>query len=481
MDSVREPARDVPVMYDVDVAVVGGGLSGVFAAIAAGRLGAKTLVIDRFGEVGGNMGPGMIVGGGLCFSPDWEHTLSGGYAGIPREFVERLDSLRDEPNRYPELANLCAWAATEMAREAGVEMLLSVYAADPIVENNVVRGLFVETKAGRIAVKAKVTIDATGEADLARRAGAAIIHYHKPTKDLEGKLGAFCLKPEHPTYYNETGIFFLIAGVDWPKYQAFEKQPVTLTEEESAWLEREGSKATYVGEHLAPALCKAEKEGEFRFNVAPTPNSEMFLSKKDMDCGSGIIGYRVSGKGPWDATDPKLVSLLETCLRDYAQRAALFFRKYVPGFERAYLLGYSSFVGWRGGPHIEAEHVLTVEEMWSGARFDDVIYCNNPEKRDRRPEAEGYDVPYRMTLPKDLDGLLVAGRGAAYQRRGHDPGTRGRPSMMALGQAVGTAAAIAAQANVMPRDVDIRKVQKQLLSEDFFLGDDARLEELGLK
>lgn len=97
-------------------------------------------------------------------------------------------------------------------------------------------------------------------------------------------------------------------------------------------------------------------------------------------------------------------------------------------------------------------------------------------------EPSGFDVPYRVVLPKSIDGLLVCGRGAAYLRRGHDPcAMRARPAMMVFGQCIGTAAAIAVLDNVTPKNVDIKKVQKRLVAEGIYLGDEERLRELGIK
>ena len=264
MNTIAEPAKEAPLMYDVDVVVVGSGVSGTFAAIAAGRLGARTLVIERFGSLGGNFGPGMIVGGGGNLdidNPVHTSALPGGHAGIAREFVERLKALRVEPNRYPEVSSLSSWVAANMMREAGVEVLLSAYAADPILEGQLVRGLFVETKAGRVAVQAAVTVDATGEADLARRAGESVVHYLAPRESDKGKIRAAYMNEKHPTYYNESGILFLVAGVEWERYQAFCQQEVSLTEEEAEWLEKTRG-AKYLGEGLAPGARRAARQQE---------------------------------------------------------------------------------------------------------------------------------------------------------------------------------------------------------------------------
>jgi hypothetical protein len=188
---------------------------------------------------------------------------------------------------------------------------------------------------------------------------------------------------------------------------------------------------------------------------------------------------RISIRGEYDKGDWRHISLLESEGRRLMHEFVAFLRERVPGFAGAYLICEAPFLGSRGGAHIESGHVLTVEESIAGARFDDVIFVNIHEAVHGGAK-EGYDVPYRMLLPKGLDGLLVTGRGAGYIRRGHDPsGIRARPSMMILGQATGVAAALAAK-GTSPRKLDMRLLQRTLVQQGLCLGDKGRLEELGL-
>ena len=129
---VSEPQKQVPIAYDVDVAVVGGGLAGIFSAIAAGRLGAKTLLLDRFAALGGNLGPAMIVGGSVA--GEAPVTLPGGLAGIPRELNDRMEALHVETaHRYADITNIISHLAAQMALDAGVEILVPVWVGDPII------------------------------------------------------------------------------------------------------------------------------------------------------------------------------------------------------------------------------------------------------------------------------------------------------------------------------------------------------------
>jgi len=228
--TIREAARDIPVAYDVDVVVCGGGIGGTMAAITAGRYGAKTLVIDRFGRFGGNMGPGMFAGGSLHFAYKNKEALVNrtGLGGVPAEFMARVmltrpgaevsarDFRKEWEKKDPDPAKIAkfmttkkimvggggrlpgyygidshvvSYVAFQMLEEAGVEMLLSAYVTAPIMEGNQVKGVFVETKSGRIAVRAKITIDATGDADIAYRAGAPTLKNPRPSPGMAYAIG----------------------------------------------------------------------------------------------------------------------------------------------------------------------------------------------------------------------------------------------------------------------------------------------------
>jgi flavin-dependent dehydrogenase len=161
---VTEPAKRIPVLFDADVVVAGGGVSGIFAAIAAARNGAKTVLIERASSVGGNSGPGLNPGGGVQLPGPYKDTGDGypkiwiypEIAGIPKEFAERLQALNKQhlaarPHNTLNLSNSISYLGTKMLKEAGVELLLSTDATDPIMEGNTVKGVFVENKSGRRA------------------------------------------------------------------------------------------------------------------------------------------------------------------------------------------------------------------------------------------------------------------------------------------------------------------------------------------
>jgi flavin-dependent dehydrogenase len=166
-----ELKKSVPVVADVDVLIVGAGIAGSTAAVAAARNGAKTMVVDRFGYPGGHMGPGMIGGAPNMEIPE---TMGGCLPGIPGEFIKRCEEYCNAPllAHYFRDSQVISYVWSQMMQEVGVQFMYNTYAGDPIMEGNRVTGLFVENKNGTQAIRAKVVVDATGDADVAARAGA---------------------------------------------------------------------------------------------------------------------------------------------------------------------------------------------------------------------------------------------------------------------------------------------------------------------
>ena len=406
----------------------------------------KTLLLDRFASLGGNLGPAMIVGGSVA--GEAPVTLPGGLAGIPQELNDRMEALRVETgHRYADTTNIISHLAAQLALDAGVEILVPVWVGDPIIEDNCVTGLFVEGKSGRVAVKAKVVIDASADADVCRRARVPVITDMPPDPSWPPVMSKQFLRPEFVPW-NDTAIYFVMADVDFERFEQFLASDVTLSAEDEAWLaERQQFPFARQAfeDPMIPLLRQAWESGEFYYlkTVEPhvhinTPN----LWKGPYD--NGLVGSRINMGGAIRRDDMKQHARLETAIRMHVFETVQFFRKYVPGFERAYLLIVAPYFGSRGGPHIDGEYTITPEDTFNGAKFDDVLYRNTHAAQPQYGgEASGFDTPYRSLLPKGMDGLLATGRASAYIRRGHDPGaTRARPALMQLGEAAGVAAAM---------------------------------------
>ena len=488
---VKEPAKDVPVAYDLDVVVAGAGIAGSIAAIAAGRHGAKTLIVDRFGQLGGNMGPGMWAGGSIHLAllsnatDDNAQALvsRNGMGGIPEEFHRRSIYARPNADEIPpEIAAelekthmnvpgyrlgaggglpgytvdsiIASHVLLEMTNEAGVETLLSTYAADPITQGDCVTGLFVETKSGRLAVKAKVVIDATGQADIAFRAGAPVLTQPRPN----------------------LGLYYILGGIDIPAYLRFKTDNAQPHPDDVTWANK-----TFISEsseadqyrcppHMLSAARKAWQAQEFQY-VRPVRECAISITFKDNHFHNGTGGGRTGTIGAIDFADAKQVSLMENEHREHVFRFARFLKKYIPGFQNCYPMIIAPFLGARGGRYLDGVRPITGDDVRAGRRFDDAIYVFNGDR-----SGTTCDIPYRSLVPKKIDGLLASGRSSFI----YGPNFRQRYSVLLNGQAAGIAAALCAKDNVQPRDLDVKKLQRALVKLNCPLGDHARLVELGL-
>jgi hypothetical protein len=342
----------------------------------------------------------------------------------------------------------------EMMNEAGVETLLSAYAGDPIMQDSCVTGLFVETKSGRLAIKAKVVIDATGQADIAFRAGAPVLTAPNPN----------------------LGLYFALGGVDTETFLRFKAENAQPDPDDVAWANK-----TFVSEfseadqyrcppHMLSAARQAWQAGEFQY-VRPVQKCAISIMFKDNHFRDGMGGGRTGTIGPIDFAEAKQVSLMEREHRAHVFGFSRFLRKYIPGFENCYPIFIAPFLGARGGRYLDGVRPITGEDVTAGRRFDDAIYIYSNGR-----SQTNCDIPYRSLVPKKVDGLLAAGRSSFI----YGPNFRVRYSALLSGQAAGVAAALCARQNVQPRNLDVKKLQGALLKLNCPLGNHARLAELGL-
>jgi hypothetical protein len=485
MDYVVEPEKRVPVAGKYDVVVAGASVSGVFAAMAAAENGAKTLIVDRFGIVGGNIGPGMICKGTLASGQPHPKApyMSGtypGFMGLAKEFIERHAANGGgcvppySECHFPRDSNIASYTILRMLVDRGVEFMLSAYASDPVMEGNGVVGLFVENKSGRQAVLADVTIDATGDADVARRAGVNTLYPRDEYHEVDGHSPS------------GVGMSFILGGIDWDAYEAYDGQHSSDPDDVSWAMEVLGDlKAErYSGSSILSFVRKAWDEGNFSRQEIDIGGRKLYTS----------IGFgRIAGENlAWghasvertqelDMGNAGHVSALESRLRLYIHESIQVYRKYMPGFEKAYVLVTAPFLGARGGPCMEGEYTLTMDDCRSVRKFDDVVYLYGEFRALRYTCEEGEcrwaEVPYRIMVPKGIDGLLAVGRSASGKP---DTLLRNRMAVKHMGQAGGTAAALCARNGVSPRELDVKELQRTLLDQGFYLGDVERLGELKL-
>jgi len=483
-----EVKKSVPVVCQVDVLVVGSGIAGSTAAVTAAREGARTMVVDRFGYPGGNMGPGLIAGAPNLELP--ESMAKTGLPGIPGELVRRCEKYCHAQllNHYFRDSQVISYVWLKMMQESGVELMFNTYATDPIMEGDKVTGLLVENKSGTQAIKAKVVIDATGDADVAFRAGAPV---------------------DNGSSLFHAGVYFAIGNVNVEKYEkeAVQKE---LEVEDLNWAQNITGKRLEHLKPLIPYYKKAWESGEYKFirridnrwnilcdhGIFRSISGVQYVPDPLRRGKYNILGALVGVRGPTDKQNVEtsgsasVMNKLEVSSRIYIFETAQFLRKYVPGFEESYLHFVAPYFHARGGRSIVSEYSLTMKDVEEERRQDDVVFIADkhsfPGGFDRivtGDEVYGYipertfDFPYRQLLPKKIKGLLAAGRSAIIQ----PPVTRVRWMVFLMGQAAGAAAALSAKKGLMPRELNVKGLQS-LLYHNYQVpfGDKERLRELGI-
>ena len=487
MDKTVKIQKEVPVLYDVDVLVVGCGVAGTIAAVAAARGGANTAVIDRFGQIGGNIGPGHIGGApSLELPPE----MADGVPGIAGELLAEVESLTGHQFllSYFDDSQTFSNVALRMFRKENITMLFNVYMGDAIMDGDTIKGVFVETKAGTKAILAKVVIDTTGDADVAFRAGAPV--------------------DSGPDHYFHSGMYYSIGNVDIAAYKAVGEAPVS--EELLKWKDEMGNPCNHHAYPLLPYMKKAHEEGDFeyvwkgRYGTICADHGVFFCTTGVAEPGivdprhlekygivGGLTGLHHSGKTE-SSGDPELMTELENDCREYIYALHRFMKKYVPGFEKSYLHSIGIYYNARGGRSMLARHNICEEDLRNEVEFDDMVFRGFARHQPQHPlwvvvhhYKFSFDMPYRQFLPQNVEGLLAAGRACNNQGGKADDPKRGavlrmRWQMFLTGETVGTAAAMAAKANVPPSQVDVPALRKKLHAQGFYMGKTERLAELGL-
>ncbi len=454
MKEIIEPSRHIPVRDEVDVLVVGGGPAGLMAAQAAALVeGTKVMLIENRGSLGGNMTQGLPL---LGFLGRKGNEI---IKGLPLRFVETLRS-RGQATHHracplhvsltmidPEGTKRLAW---EIMEECGVKVLMYVMFVDVIKEGDQVKGVIIESKKGREAILAKTVVDCTGDGDVAFRAGAPM------------------------AYGNEKGIaqpptlMFSMRGVDSRKLRDAVADHPDIYDIDFIPNEffRADDNCTMVGFRNQ---IKAAREQGYKLPVERT----IFMTGMAPD-EWWVNMSRVNGV---DATDPEQYTHgEEECIKQNAE-IVRYLKAFIPGFENAYVDRVAPFMGIRETRRIIGEYILTEQDIFDCARFDDAIGVaaypvdlHHPVGGDCTlmwcPDC--YDIPYRCLVPLKVDGLICAGRDISATHLAL-ASVRAMGPAMCLGQAAGKAAALCARDGVQPRELDVRKLRKALLDEGVYL------------
>jgi hypothetical protein len=437
MKCIVRPEREIPVCAEKDIVIVGGGVAGYCAAVAAARTGADVMLVEKTGCLGGLASSGIVL--------LWDDMSNNGgkvVGGIPDETINRLVEIGGavippEEVRYkrdPQLWDKWgSWGVTnwlsvdkeesvpiieyaasvdpelfkcvafEFTKSSGVELRLHSVVIDTVQEGNQLKGIIIHSKKGEEAVLAKVIVDATGDGDVFALAGADC-YQGKSSVSINHRLG----------------------NINVERVAEFSK-------ENPAEMENLNNQARTIikGVHKTWWMKAASNDGMVWCNC-PT-----FFDI--------------------NALDPCELTKVEVESRKHLLEAIAYLKNNIPGFEKAYIVDTASMVGVRQTRLLKGEYTVTVEDIRKGRYFPDTV-----------GRARNYYIPYRSMLPIEIDNIIVAGR--CYSAM---PGAQWISREIAacgvMGQAAGVAAGLAVKDAKTPKTIDIKKLQKNLMEQDVIL------------
>jgi hypothetical protein len=422
-------SRDLPLTHDMDVVVVGGGPGGLGAAVFAARAGAKTLLIERYGFLGGMASAGEV----QPFM--WNHAR--GVAldkPVYLEWVQRMQGYLPAALQQPDdreagtyathiiEKDLAMLAMEDLCLEAGVTLLYHHWLADAVREGREIAGLVLHSKSGLTAVRGKCYVDCTGDADLAALAGCAF--------EIGGPTG----------HCQPMTLCFKLSHVD--RTQMPDQRTLNAL--------YEAAKAR--GEIDCP------RENVLHFGCH-TPDLVHFNTTR-------VIQH--------DATDGAQLSAAEIIARGQVRQYLAWLRREVPGFAQAQLHSMAHHIGVRESRRVTGLAYLTREAFLAREKFPDAIArvsypidIHNPTGKGTEivhmPDGEYYEVPFGCVVPADIDNLTVGGRPISVDHAIHSS-LRVMPPACTIGQAAGLAAALAAQRGCRPAELDGIEVRTHLVA-----------------
>lgn len=435
---IVEPERQVPVLFDVDVLVVGGGPAGMAAAISAGRLGARVLLVERYNHLGGLSTGGLVIW--IDRMTDWEGNRV--ISGIGGEMMDRLPadailgpSVKEWGSREEEAVgkwrprhsafhDIVTWApmidpealkqlSLDMVREAGVEILFHAWASAPIVGEDGLEGVIFESKQGRFAAKAKVVIDTTGDGDIFAAAG------ERSASDIEESSIQQCINTA-----------WLFAGTDNERWLAFRTS--------DAYEDFVAAGRAAVGQLEPPGPA-------WRNDVAV------------------FMGPRWAG---YDGLDVRDLTEVELRSRDKMVELLAWYRKHAPGFENAWIALSAPQIGIRQTRRLVGQAQMTRDDWRSGVIHADEVGISPS----LAPKFDSVSVPFRSLLPQKTDRLIVAGRHLSADASSQSF-MREIPQCWLTGHAAGAAAALAVDKSIPVGALPIVDIQRALRGQGATLRD----------
>lgn len=446
--------REIPICYEYDVVVVGGGTAGAIAGIASAREGAKTLIVEQYGCLGGTQTMALV-------TPIMPEGMKNGNAEsyISKEIRRRLT---DKGYAFKKEGSNSSWFDCEMLKfeleqmaiESNCDLLYNSSLVDVVCDNKKLESIIVVNKGGLEGIKAKQFIDCTGDGDLSVLAGAEFYN-----GDNTGKNQAVSLR-------------FEIGNVDLNKFGEF--------------LEKGGQKDAYTRPPLLSTykggLCKAFDE------ILEEKCKEGYITKQDikyiqlfsMPGKEGVLSFNCPElSDSYNSIDPVYMSKKLCEGKQSAVRLVECFKKFIPGFEKSAIIKFAPMLGVRDSRRIKTEYIMTIEDVLNYTKFDDAIAMSDYEidvhgasvdalngksyNKTLKPEQQFFTIPYRSLVVKDFDNLLVAGRCAGFDFYVQST-VRVQHTCRYMGEAVGVGAAVASKNSLKAIDVNgalIRDIMKK--------------------
>jgi len=409
---------------DYDVIVVGSGPAGIGASLAAARGGARTLLVESLGRVGGISTSGLMSHFvGRVGSPIYHEILSRSADKNPFD--------RGVVTKYidPELLTL---TYIEMLEEAGVDLLLYTQFCDVFMDGKTVTGILCHNKDGFCRFGAKVVIDASGDGDVAYAAGVPF----DMGREEDGKM-------------QPATLMFKLGGVDTDR-------------------------AVYLGSFERKYETPRGELQALAHQLLPHPAGHVLLYRSTLP---GIVTVNMTNVTDIDGTSAADLTHAECVCRRQIPVIVEFLREYAPGYENCFVIGTASLIGVRETRRFRGVKTLTAEEISSAVLHDDAVvfdaYFNfdvhnitgsgldKTGVQHKFTQKNGYTIPYGCLVPLEVDGLLLSGRNISGTHMAHS-NYRAMPICMGIGVAAGTAAALAVAEGIAPRALDVKKIQERV-------------------
>lgn len=425
MQTYHENAKELPIAGEYDVIVAGSGPAGTAAAVMAGRMGAKVLIIEWNNAIGGISTSGMM--------SHWTGSVT---SPMYTEILQRSADMNEgeQKGKIQQFINPenLKTVYLDMLKDANVDVLLYTFVCGVVMEGDQLTGVITESKSGRRVFRSKVVVDGTGDGDVAAFAG---VEYHKG-RESDGKM-------------QPTTLMFKVAGVDMSR-------AVLLGSFESTYQTEKGELQALAKEHI------------------PYPAGHLLAYKSTLP---GIITCNMTNCTDIDGTKAEDLTRAEIVCRSQMPAIVKYLREFVPGFENCYIISAGSMMGVRETRHFKGVYTLNENDILTAKVFDDWVVrgahfnfdvhnmtgsgldATGVQKHWTQPK--GYTIPYGCLVPEKINGLLLSGRNISGTHIAHS-NYRVMPICVGIGAAAGAAGAAAIKKGVQVRDIKGEELQDRL-------------------